>query len=288
MASRKPAVASRAVRAPLRSMMALVTSVVPWITWAAWAAVMPARSSASASAVSTAREGSSGVVSALATVNSPPPSETRIRSVKVPPMSTPTRYNLARGQVRVLGEREDVHLRGALLREQPAVGHQHGAVDVGGVVTGQEGRRPGQVFGLSDPAQGNGLAAAGLGLRVHALGVDGAGDQSADAHAVGPEVERHASDHGLDAALGGVVGDVAAVGLGGAARGQADDHARALARHDPRRAQAAVEDAAQVDLDDLPPPGVIGFQEVALGVDQAGVVDEHVDRAVAILDRPEE
>jgi len=78
------------------------------------------------------------------------------------------------------------------------------------------------------------------------------------------------------------------VRLGGAARGHADDHARALGRHDPRGAQAAVEDAAQVDVDDLPPPGVVRFQEMALGVDQAGVVDEHVDRAVAVLDRPEE
>src|SRR5437763_15730804 len=120
--------------------------VVPAISCAACAALVPARPSASAKAASTAREGSSGVVSALATVNRPLASSTRIRSVKVPPMSTPARYKLARGQVGVFGEREDVHLRRALLREQPAVGDQHGAVDVSGVVAGQESRRPGQVL----------------------------------------------------------------------------------------------------------------------------------------------
>jgi hypothetical protein len=71
-------------------MMAFVTRVVPWMTCATCAALTRARVSASSRAVATARAGSSGVVSDLATVKSPVALSTRIRSVKVPPMSTPT------------------------------------------------------------------------------------------------------------------------------------------------------------------------------------------------------
>src|SRR6266487_682320 len=53
---------------------------------------VPLRRRASARTASTASDGSPGVVSALPTVSSPVSSFTRIRSVNVPPMSTPTRY----------------------------------------------------------------------------------------------------------------------------------------------------------------------------------------------------
>ena len=87
--SRKPSVAMSAVRAPLRSMMALVASVVPCTNTPMSPNVRPASASALRAPSMTATSGSRGVVSSLATCRRPPLSSTM--SVNVPPMSTASR-----------------------------------------------------------------------------------------------------------------------------------------------------------------------------------------------------
>ena len=68
----KAAVVSSAVRAPLRSMIALVTSVVPWMTCSHLGGrCRVARCSASRQHVGDRLDGSPGVVSTLPTVSSP-------------------------------------------------------------------------------------------------------------------------------------------------------------------------------------------------------------------------
>ena len=89
MESRKPSVVTSAVRAPLRSISALVASVVPWITSATSAGATPQVSIAWARAWRTPSSGASGVVSTFAVIRSGPRSSTI--SVKVPPISTPIR-----------------------------------------------------------------------------------------------------------------------------------------------------------------------------------------------------
>ena len=82
---------TRAVRAPFRSMMALVKSVVPWSTWDTSDAGTPAAPSTASIPATTASSGRSGVVSTLPTWKVRPSSLVRMRSVNVPPMSEPTR-----------------------------------------------------------------------------------------------------------------------------------------------------------------------------------------------------
>ena len=81
-------VVSSAVRAPLRSMMALVAKVVPCITIAKSAGARPASRKTARIASMTARSGASGVVSTLLLNRRPPASSAT--SVKVPPISTPS------------------------------------------------------------------------------------------------------------------------------------------------------------------------------------------------------
>ncbi len=89
MTSRKPSVAMRAVRAPLRSMMALVASVVPCTSTPMSAKARPAAASTARVPSMTAASGAFGVVSTLATKRRSPASSTM--SVKVPPISTASR-----------------------------------------------------------------------------------------------------------------------------------------------------------------------------------------------------
>ena len=70
-------------------MIALVARVVPWMTTSTAAGSMPASPRACASASSTPSSGALGVVSTLLVKVSPLPASAT--SVKVPPMSTPTR-----------------------------------------------------------------------------------------------------------------------------------------------------------------------------------------------------
>ena len=114
------------------------------------------------------------------------------------------------------------------------------------------------------------------------LRVDRAGDQPVDAHAVGTEVDRHGAGERFDAAFGGIVGGVAAVGPGGAAGGDIDDDPLALPRHVLGGAQAAEKAPFEIDGVDAVPPVLVAVEEVPLGVDQPGAVDQHVDRAEAL------
>src|SRR5580698_2876510 len=82
----------KAVRAPLRSISALVASVVPWMTRSTSVGFTPASASADAIPCSTACSGARGVVRTLVVTNRLP--ICTAMSVKVPPMSTPTRTSL--------------------------------------------------------------------------------------------------------------------------------------------------------------------------------------------------
>ena len=77
-----------AVRAPLPSSRALVTTVVAWATQVTSVAATPRSRVAAPSASTTPRQKSRGVVGTLTTKIPPRVSST---SVKVPPMSTPIR-----------------------------------------------------------------------------------------------------------------------------------------------------------------------------------------------------
>src|SRR5215208_1335632 len=104
--SRKPSVATSAVLAPLRSMMAFVASVVPCTNTATSAKARPAWRRTIRVPATTASSGPRGVVSTLVVKCSPPASITT--SVKVPPMSTARR-------ARVIGEGPCHEMSGHLL-----------------------------------------------------------------------------------------------------------------------------------------------------------------------------
>ena len=89
--SRKPSVVIRPTSAPLCSSAMLVATVVPCsIRSTAWR-LTPALPQRASTPVITARAGSSGVDGTLSIVIAPAASSTRIKSVKVPPTSTPMR-----------------------------------------------------------------------------------------------------------------------------------------------------------------------------------------------------
>ena len=87
--SRNPRVVRNAVRAPLRSMRALVARVVPWTKTATSAGVIALSSSTVSSASKTPASGARGVVRTLAVRR--PAGASRTTSVNVPPMSAATR-----------------------------------------------------------------------------------------------------------------------------------------------------------------------------------------------------
>src|SRR5437588_3057571 len=89
--SRKPRVVSSAVGAPVRSMIALVTSVVPCTRVERSPTPTPASRHRSTSPRSAPSAGSGVVVRTLWRRSSPVVSLRRTKSVKVPPMSRPTR-----------------------------------------------------------------------------------------------------------------------------------------------------------------------------------------------------
>src|SRR5947207_12095475 len=74
--------------------------------------------------------------------------------------------------LRKAAERENIDLRGALLRQQAAIDHQHMPSDIARVVGGQKHCRAGQLLDLANPAQWNRLAARTLEVGVHTLAVD--------------------------------------------------------------------------------------------------------------------
>src|SRR5499425_1611996 len=89
--SRNPRVTSMPTRAVLPSMMALVATVVAWTTAATSRPPAPHSSRPRSSALMKPRAGSSGVVRTLTTRTWPVSASTSAASVKVPPMSIPTR-----------------------------------------------------------------------------------------------------------------------------------------------------------------------------------------------------
>ena len=89
--SRKPWLTSMPVAAPLRSITALVTRVVPWAIVLRSPIFALVRSNRVARPLRTHSDGSAGVVSCLCTARAPVWSSTSAKSVKVPPMSIPSR-----------------------------------------------------------------------------------------------------------------------------------------------------------------------------------------------------
>ena len=79
----------RPARAPSSSISVLVATVVPWTKNPMSDGAMPVPNSSS-SASTTAREGSSGTDGTFTARRSPVPASNAIRSVNVPPVSTPT------------------------------------------------------------------------------------------------------------------------------------------------------------------------------------------------------
>ena len=90
------------------------------------------------------------------------------------------------------------------------------------------------------------------------------------------EIQRRGAGEGFDPALGRVVGDVAAVGSGGATAGHADDAAALAAGHQPRGPVRAQEDSLEVGVQHAVPPRLVALQKVARLVGQPGIVDQHV------------
>src|SRR5262245_20215573 len=90
----------RAVRAPLPSRRALVTTVVAWARKATSPAAIPWFPSAVATASSTPRPKSRGVVETFTTAIRPVAASARTTSVNVPPMSTPRRQLIAGRRLR--------------------------------------------------------------------------------------------------------------------------------------------------------------------------------------------
>src|SRR3954471_3347315 len=97
ISSRWPWVTSSPVRAPFISIIVLSAVVVPWTTMSrpvqSCVTVTPKCSASWPMPVITPRDWSSSVVGVLSSTTSPS-SVTQIRSVNVPPTSTPTRYRL--------------------------------------------------------------------------------------------------------------------------------------------------------------------------------------------------
>src|SRR5919202_1565151 len=238
--SRKPSVMSSAVGAPRRSMTALVTSVVPWTTVPRWSGgTSPAWSSPS-SAARTPAAGEPAVVSTLLTRNRPLSRSTSSRSVNVPPISTPARHwllamhppeGLVLLDLRVAIQTEDVHLRGALLRQQPTVHHQRVPRDIARVVRGEKrhGRR--DLLRRAHTPQRHRVSALALFLPGQWHRQDRARRHGVHADPIRGEVQRRRASERLDPALGRVIGHVATVRLRGPATRHADDAAALAARH---------------------------------------------------------
>ena len=118
--SRKPSVTTSAVRAPLRSISALVASVVPWMTRPISPGAAPARPSAVPMPSSTPRSGASCVVSTLVETCAAPLSSTT--SVKVPPTSTPICHRIRDSAIRPRACREFLRPAGRYCRRTVAAG----------------------------------------------------------------------------------------------------------------------------------------------------------------------
>src|SRR5438046_10231844 len=105
---------------------------------------MPPACTPPASAPRTPAAGSLAVVSTFPTRKRPLSPSTSMRSVNVPPMSTPARHRLVTMRLlldsRVAIQRKDVNLRGALLCEQAAVHNKGMPRHVASVVRGEESR----------------------------------------------------------------------------------------------------------------------------------------------------
>src|SRR5579864_3582351 len=92
--SPKPSLVTRAARATLPSISALVTSVVAWTTGERTSAgAMPARARALVIPRLTPSSGRIGVLSVLSTTTRPVSPSSSTTSVNVPPMSTATRQS---------------------------------------------------------------------------------------------------------------------------------------------------------------------------------------------------
>src|SRR5712692_5343022 len=248
-------------------MTAFVTSVVPWTTVPRDSADTSPACSSPVRASRTPAAGSLAVVSTFPTRNRPLSPSTSMRSVNVPPMSTPARHFLVTMRLlldgRVAIQRKDVNLWGALPREQAAVHDKRVPRDVASVVRCEERRAGRNLLRHTHTPERNGFATFALILLGHRRGQDRARRHSVHANAVRREVECGRASECLDAALGRVVRDVAAVRLRCPAARHADDAAAFAAGHQSRNAIGAEIDAFEVHVEHAIPPCFIAVEEVA-------------------------
>src|SRR5688572_3895154 len=166
---RKPAVVTRAVRAPLPSRIMLVATVVPCSTRPSAGAARPASSRASRTPARKAWLGSAGTLGVLARQIWPLLASYRAMSVKVPPMSTATASDVSAKAVDISMAVESLCLRplGPQLGGGGPVDSAVGEDDAIEPLRGLGGHEAaGDVLGhhLRRPVEGMAMAAAAAGL----------------------------------------------------------------------------------------------------------------------------
>ena len=171
-------------------------------------------------------------------------------------------------------------------REETAVGHDRGAADEGGLVGEQEGHDLGDLLGLAESPDRVERFQGGQG-HVRSLrdtrGHDETRVHGVDADALLAVLQgRGLGQTGHRMLGGGVVGQVLHGGESGDGGG-VDDRAAARGQDLGNLVFQAVEDAVEVDVDDLLPVGDLQVRNVLLRADDAGVVEGQVQCAVGLL-----
>ena len=136
---------------------------------------------------------------------------------------------------------------------------------------------------MLEPVDASRLAAGGVNV-----GIDQPGLDRVDADALVGNFFRQANRHRIDRALGcGVVDVLVGTADVGRARRQVDDGAAAAAvpgRHAPHRLARAQETADDVDVEHPAPALGIHVHQVALALEDAGIVDQPVEAAKLVVD----
>ncbi len=110
-----------------------------------------------------------------------------------------------------------------------------------------------------------------------------AGQDRSGTHRVDRDPTRRVHDGHLPrepdhAVLGCDVGRAAARPVESRDRGHVDDPAPPARQHLAQGALAAEEDAGEIDVDDAPPHGLVRLVDIEIAVEDAGVIDHHLER----------
>src|SRR5437762_10432586 len=173
------------------------------------------------------------------------------------------------------------------LHHHPAVDDQHLTRNVARQVGGEKEHRGGDVRALAESAQRNRSLKRlldVLGQVLGQLGGDVARRHGVDQHVARGQLLRHRLRKAEQAGLGGRVVGLPFVADQPHDAGDVDDAAPAALDHPARRELGEQERGLEVRIQHLVPVLLADpEQQVVLG--EAGVVDEHVDRAEVLLDR---